>query len=252
MKLREALGILETGMVTAVGAGGKTSLLLSLAAEWQEKKAPFLLTTTTKMFFWQVQSYRPVMCRDYERGVRYVCKSLDKYGFASWFMRWRGTKVDGVFPRWLDMFMATKAVPHIFVEGDGARRKLIKAPASHEPVVPFANHLTLGVINLGALGCRLTPRYVHRPEILARLLGKSPGDTIEVRDIAVLAGHQQGVFQNTAGEKILVLTGGNREGISSVEKILKSLATFNTIGIKRCVLTAGFGRGMRVIEVFAL
>ncbi|MBZ4653505.1 MAG: hypothetical protein JG781_844 [Peptococcaceae bacterium] len=252
MKLSEALEVSEAGIITAVGAGGKTSLLLSLATEWCDRKAPFLLTTTTKMFFWQVQNHRPVICRDYERGVRYLRKLLDRHGFASWFTRWRGIKVDGVPPHWLDVFFQTQLVPHIFVEGDGARRKLIKAPAPHEPVVPFSNHLTLGVINLGALGRALTPRHVHRPEILARLLDKSLGDTIEVRDIAVLAGHKQGIFKGTPGEKALVLTGGNRTDVSSGEKILKYLSTANEVGIKRLILTEGFGGKMRVIEVFHL
>ena len=253
MKLSEALDVPEAGIITAVGAGGKTSLLLSLANEWRERKDPFLLTTTTKMFFRQVQNLQPVMCGDYERGVRYLRKILERHGFASWFARWRGTKVDGVPARWLDQFFQTNLVPHIFVEGDGARRKLIKAPAPHEPVVPCFNRLTLGVLNLGVLGFALAPRHVHRPEILARLLNKSLGDTIEVKDIALLAGHKRGIFKGApGGGKVLVLTGVNRKNVSSGEEILEYLPTANEVGIKRCVLLEGFGKNMQVIEVFEL
>lgn len=252
MKLSEALGVPEAGIVTAVGAGGKTSLLLSLANEWRERKEPFLLTTTTKMFFRQVQNLQPVICGDYERGVRYLRKILGRNGYASWFARWRGTKVDGVPARWLEQFFQTHLVPHIFVEGDGARRRLIKAPAPHEPVVPLSNHLTLGVLNLGALGFALAPRHVHRPEILAGLLNKSLGDTIEVKDFALLAGHKRGIFKGASGKKVLVLTGVNRTNAASGEKILKYLPTANEVGIKRCVLLEGFGMNMQVVEVFEL
>ena len=61
MRLFEALGIHEKGIVTAVGAGGKSSLLFTLMEEWREAQIKHLLTTTTKMSFEQVAPYEPII-----------------------------------------------------------------------------------------------------------------------------------------------------------------------------------------------
>ena len=49
LTMSEALKLSQREMVCAVGGGGKTSLVLSLASEGEEKNYPVIVTTTTKM-----------------------------------------------------------------------------------------------------------------------------------------------------------------------------------------------------------
>lgn len=249
MKLSQALGVTEPGIISCVGAGGKTSLLLSLSAEWRQAKEPFLLTTTTKMFFSQVKHLAPVFSQHYEQGEEEVVELLARYGYASWFKMQREEKVDGISPQWIDKLFASRIVPRILVEADGARNKLIKAPGSHEPVIPGLNHLTAGVLNINAVGQPISPEIVHRPEIVQTLLGKAPGDEIEPRDMALLAGHEQGIFRGCIGKKVLVLTGGDNRRTGIGEEVVEYLPQMNRIGLSRCVGVEGFGTQMRPLWV---
>lgn len=249
MILSKALGIKERGIITAVGAGGKSSLLMSLGTEWQERGSPFLLTTTTKMFFSQVRDYAPVLCRDYDRGRGFVLRFLQKYGYAAWFTGWRGTKVDGLPPEWVDRLFQSGIVPHVFVEGDGARRKLLKAPRPGEPVVSPGCDLVIGVLNLQALGRKLSPRIVHRLEKVAKLLGKKAGDVIEPEDLGILAGHEEGIFMGTGGRKVLVLASGSKAEKSVADRIMLKAKSLCAVEISSCVLTEGYGKTMKPLEV---
>lgn len=252
MKMTEALGLGDNSVLTCVGAGGKTSLLMTLGTEWQQEGRPFLLTATTKMFCWQVLDFYPVFCRDYERGSRQVRKFLAKHGCAAWFRNWRETKVDGLPPEWIDGLVRAGLVANVLVEGDGARRKLLKAPASHEPVIPTASNLVAGVLSLRAVGEELSAATVHRVEIAAKLLGKRCGAQIEAVDLATLAVHPQGIFKGTSQPRVLVLTGRDPENGRQAEAIAKLLKRLRSspADLVACVVTEGYGKQMRAVEVY--
>ena len=57
----------------------------------------------------------------------------------------------------------------IIAEADGSRGLPIKAPATHEPVIPPASALVVAVAGLSALG-RPLDEVCHRPELAAALL----------------------------------------------------------------------------------
>ena len=50
MQLKEALGLRRGGMVSLIGAGGKTTTMFRLAHELREDSWKVLVTTTTKIF----------------------------------------------------------------------------------------------------------------------------------------------------------------------------------------------------------
>ncbi|MCR4441428.1 MAG: selenium cofactor biosynthesis protein YqeC [Peptococcaceae bacterium] len=250
MNLTEALGLEENSFLTCVGAGGKTSLLMTLGTEWQKEGRPFLLTATTKMFCWQVLDFYPVFCRDYERGSRQVRKFMSKHGCAAWFRAWRETKVDGLPPEWIDELIRTGFAANVLVEGDGARKKLLKVPAPHEPVIPSASNLVAGVLSLKAVGEEFSSRFVHRLEIAAELLGKKPGERIEAADLATLAAHPQGIFKGAGQKKVLVLAGRDGENGSQAEIIAEQLNS-SPAHIAACVVTEGYGKLMKPVEVYS-
>lgn len=256
MRLSEALGIEKDRVITCVGAGGKSSLLITLANELRDEGRKFLLTTTTKMYYEQVSSFAPVFCSDYDRGIEHLGKRVEKYHYAGWFRRYVGLKALGLPTDWVDNIYRARLVSNILVEGDGARRKLIKAPDCHEPAVPSTSDLVIGVLSLKAIGQILSSSIAHRLEIVSDILDKKPGEVIEPLDLAILAGHERGIFQNVPGEKIVVLTGGEPGNCCAIaEEVaarLKSMKKTNlkSSNIMRIVVTNGFGDRMKPLGQF--
>ena len=78
------------------------------------------------------------------------------------------------------------------VEADGAKGRLLKAPAEYEPVIPDGADRVIIVAGLDAIGKPLDERAVHRPEIAVRLLGIPLGTTITPDLFTSLVGHTSG------------------------------------------------------------
>jgi probable selenium-dependent hydroxylase accessory protein YqeC len=118
-----------------------------------------------------------------------------------------GDKIKGVLPEVLDELFEEGACSYILVEADGSRRKPIKAPGPHEPVVPQKATQVFGVIGMDAIGRTLDEKTVHRPELLSEITGTSMGSMIDCEIIARLILSPRGLFKNAGlfSKKILVL-----------------------------------------------
>jgi probable selenium-dependent hydroxylase accessory protein YqeC len=84
----------------------------------------------------------------------------------------------------------------VLVEADGSKGLPVKAPASHEPVVPASSSIVIGVVGLDALGRPMDEHIVHRPEFFGPLVGCAPGERITAAHIARLANSTNGLFKN--------------------------------------------------------
>lgn len=252
MYVSDVLGITEGALVACVGAGGKSSLLMTLGTELKRNKKKFIVSSTTKMFFNQVVAFAPVYTADYTRGRYYLEKNLSGKGYAAWFKRWRGIKIDGIPPRWINELHREYEEVTIIIEADGARRKLIKAPGPHEPSVPELTDMLLGVLSLRALGRSLFKDTVHRLDKVLELLEKEEGDIITTEDLALLAGSKEGIFRDCPGRKVLVLTGMSDEIHFLSEDIIQAVKRNNRVGIEQCIITKGYGENMIPVGVFEL
>ncbi len=250
--LWSALGIDPAGVFACVGAGGKTSLIQSLAAEAVRKERPVLVTATTKMFYDQVAGYRLLLCPVYTERAGAIALNLQSGETVAWFAWQEGKKVVGVSPQGIDEVAANVPAACILVEADGARRCLIKAPAVHEPVIPDSTVMTIGVLNLTSLGQLLTEDYVHRLELVTKIIGKQPGASIEWEDLAKLAIHRHGIFQHARGTKVLLLSGAEKSGWEIAARQVAGYVKIADTAIERVVITAGFGSSMQVNEVYLL
>ena len=165
-------------VVSAVGAGGKTSLLKSLAREYAGQGRKVIGTTTTHMM---AESHPWFLLEPSEEKMRRI---LDRYGQV-----WVGTpalqgKMQGVSAAFMETIWNMK-LP-VLVEADGARRLPLKVPGEREPVIlPETTHF-LSVYGLDAVG-RPLEEICFRPERAAYLLGKNMTEPVTARDIAVLA-----------------------------------------------------------------
>jgi probable selenium-dependent hydroxylase accessory protein YqeC len=199
MTLYDALNIDPniSGLISFVGAGGKTSTMFRLAQEFKSLRKRVLVTTTTNIAFSETsQADRLVI--DNSRNISalprvepgtIVCLGSIMVGDEE--------KLKGVDREFVDEIYRQHLFDHIVVEADGSKRRPIKAPAHYEPVIPGETTQVIGVIGLDALGKTITEGYVHRPNLFCSITGKKIGDIIDRKCLADLILSEDGLFKHT-------------------------------------------------------
>jgi len=206
MLISEALDLKERAFISLVGAGGKSTLFNRLAEELIERKKRIMLSTTTKMFAWQLAPFvkkgRLIEGRDEETIQECIKKyfSLKSKGgrlaVIGEKIEDKGEeKVSGPPPEWLDKWWEESIGDFILVEADGAAGRPVKAPASYEPVIPLSTTDLIGVIGIDALGLSLQEENVFRSQIFSRLTGLNLGEKVGIEALAFLICHPQGLFK---------------------------------------------------------
>lgn len=182
-------------MICFVGAGGKTTAMFHLAKELKDLGKKVLVSTTTSIFFPHKEEF-DVSIISHEIGfnvlffvkngsITVIGKELTKEG-----------KLTGYQRAHLDHLFMQSNFDYILVEGDGARRKSIKAPAEYEPVIPSQTHCTVGVVGMDSMGKAITEENVHRVEQFYNLVNGSGKVVIDEKIIAHLIIHRKGLFKN--------------------------------------------------------
>ena len=174
----------ELAVVTLVGAGGKTSALFRLADEAVASGRRVVTTTTTRIFASQAEQApgRLVVDPDGNGSIDWDAleAELARHGHCLLVTSLTGPKCEGLPPTVVDGLAARAhdlGISLIAVEGDGSRRRPVKAPAPHEPVIPDCTTHLVPVAGLDALGLPLSEPYVHRPERMRALLQEADAST---------------------------------------------------------------------------
>jgi len=207
VQIYEALNLKERAFISLVGAGGKSTLFHRLADELALKNKRIILTTTTKMFSWQLAPFvkkgRLIEGHN-EESVRESIKkyfSLESKGGRLAVIEEKvednngEEKLSGPPPDWLDRWWEERIADYFLVEADGAAGRPVKAPASHEPVIPLSTTDLVGVIGINALGLSLQEENVFRSQIFSRLTGLNLGEKVGIEALAFLICHSQGLFK---------------------------------------------------------
>jgi probable selenium-dependent hydroxylase accessory protein YqeC len=180
MDWTDALALTGKDLLCFVGAGGKSSLIRHLAKAMAATGRKVLVSTTTKMFLHQLYDLGE-MCieKDPDRLIRRLECGLSGKGILT-AARALGEdgKVSGLSSDCIDLLFKRDLFQLLLIEADGARGKSLKAPATHEPVIPEACTLVLPVVGLDVLGRPLTEEYVHRPQIVSEAAGIRLNQTI--------------------------------------------------------------------------
>ena len=122
--------------------------------------------------------------------------ALDRQGLCLVVGAVEGEKARGVPSELPGRWLARPDVDFVLVEADGSRMRPIKAPATHEPVIPTETTLVVPVVGIDALDGRFS-QVTHRPEIAEELLRYSViGDQLSVENVAGLIAHPQGGLKN--------------------------------------------------------
>ncbi len=179
-------------VISAVGAGGKTTMLRRIADEYVRAGIPVLVTTTTHI----MKEDREWFLSGFSKEK--IEEQLQKAGQA-----WVGEPApDGKLGKLSDSALEKllgwevpeqkdpgkekqRKVP-ILIEADGAKRLPVKVPAEHEPVILSCTTHVLSVYGLDSVGKKIEDT-VFRPELAEILLNKKRTECVTEEDIARLA-----------------------------------------------------------------
>ncbi len=206
MLISEALNLKEKAFISLVGAGGKSTLFSRLADELAHKNKRMILTTTTKMFARQLAPFIKKGRLIEGHNEEIIQESIKKYFslkskggklavIGEKIEDNREEKISGPPPDWLDQWWEEKSVDYFLIEADGAAGRSVKAPASHEPVIPLSTTNLVGVIGIDALGLSLQEENVFRSEIFSRLTGLNLREKIGIEALSLLICHPEGLFK---------------------------------------------------------
>ncbi len=175
------------GVISLVGAGGKTTLMFELAKALSKARKKVLTTTTTKIFMPE-NSRSPITIieKDFDRFIEKAASELNHFSHFSAGSQYDplSNKIEGFTLETIYKLQHTELFDWIIVEADGARQKSLKASGPHEPVVPDnTTHLIL-VAGVDIVGKPLNDNYVHRPEIFSHNTGLEMKTVVDEHSIA--------------------------------------------------------------------
>jgi molybdenum cofactor cytidylyltransferase len=237
LKLYLALDIASGDVAAFVGAGGKSSAMLTVADELAQAGMKVLVAPTTKMLVSEAQRIGPLVTSEDAGELRMKAEEALS-NTASGVVVGSGllskNRVGGVEPA--DIPSLTPLADVVLVEADGSRRRPIKGTADHEPVLPNAATLVVAVGSIRAFGAPVDQEHVHRPELFSKLTGVGAGQSITARAFAqaMAKGSLHNVPDNA---RTAALITGVKPGKSMADAsvITRELWRF---GVKKVVLTS--------------
>jgi probable selenium-dependent hydroxylase accessory protein YqeC len=185
-------------LISIVGAGGKTTTMYTLAAELAQRGGRVITTTTTQIFFPEPGQTGALI-------VAAETPTLLEMISAAWQQHRRVTvagaiiradKLAGLKPGQPYELLMQSGAGAVIVEADGARHRMIKAPAEHEPVIPVHTNIALLMMSAGAINQPLSAEVAHRPERIASVVDMSLGEILTPIRIARLVTSEQGALKH--------------------------------------------------------
>lgn len=200
--------------IALVGAGGKTTLLYALAEHFAGQGVRTLVTTTTHIF--QPEDGRWARSPEEVKALW----SQASYGVAG--LKTGEGKLKSLPHQELAAYFELADI--VLVEADGARRMPCKVPASHEPVIPDACDIVIGVMGMEAFGKPLE-QVCFRKEEAVSLLKMKPEDTLGAQEMARILASEEGTRKNVGERDYYVVLNqcDSRERIQAGEEILRLL-----------------------------
>lgn len=203
--LRHSLMLKNGGVISIVGAGGKTALMFRLARELSKDGGRVLTTTTTKIYMpTRKQSSIVIISGSGEaiaNRAREVFKRHHHISAGSTIVPLKN-KLKGLKPETIDSLWQSGLFRWIIVEADGAAGRPLKAPALHEPVVPQSTRWHVAVVGLDVVGKPLTDQWVFRPHLVSRISGLAMGAAITEKDIAAVLTESNGILKNSPSQAL--------------------------------------------------
>lgn len=218
MKFKDCLEIRKNDILTFVGAGGKTTSIKRLAAEYRNN---LIITTTTHFFPFSSFQHGEIIIKNEKKFDSYLeeikLKTADDIVV---FGREKDSsgKIQGISPLWLDKLKVNLPESNFLVEGDGAKGRYIKVPAEHEPVIPTRTDIIAVVLGMNNLGEKISKKNSFRINKLTEIAdGKYIDEKLIVKILTSKKSY--GYYKEKCRNYICILTQVNEENYCSAKKI---------------------------------
>jgi probable selenium-dependent hydroxylase accessory protein YqeC len=203
------------GIVCAVGAGGKKSLLAHLATTHPGRVA--ITATVFTTYFQEHLGFAVAIDEDARlparvasldpaRSVAYACPG-DKPGRRA-----------GASAATVERIHRECGFAATYVKADGARMRMVKAPADDEPALAQGCTTVVPILSARAIGEPLTPAIAHRVERIERVAGLRQGEQITAQHIGRLLASQDGMMKATGRMRVVpvinMVDDGEREALA--------------------------------------
>jgi probable selenium-dependent hydroxylase accessory protein YqeC len=236
LKLYLAMGISAGDVVAFAGAGGKSGAISTIAGELAADGSTAVVAPTTKMMVSEASRIGPLVTAEDPAELR--TKVKEALGDSPVVVAGSGliskNRVGGLEPSVFPMLAELAEV--VLVEADGARRRLLKGTADHEPLLPDSCTLVVAVGNVAALGKPVDEEHVHRPQLFSELTGIGAGQSITARAFARALAH--GSLRNLPeGTSAAALITGVEPGRSMADAAVVTRELWR-LGVKRVVLSS--------------
>lgn len=236
LSLSDLINLPEHPLISLVGAGGKTTTMYTLARELAQKGKRVITTTTTQIF-------TPTPDETEQLIIEVETSMLLSKVKAAWEYHRRITiatsinergKLIGLSPDIPARLMQEGGADAVIIEADGARHRMIKAPADYEPVVPRETNVALLLMSAAAINQPLSEEVAHRPERIAEVTGINPGDTLTPAVIARLMTSERGALKGipeTASAYVLIthVTLKQREAVRELAQLARDSSRINGV-----------------------
>jgi probable selenium-dependent hydroxylase accessory protein YqeC len=187
------------GIVCAVGAGGKKSVLYQLAREHPGRLALTATVHTTEfpadlgvdqVIDEDANLRSRVLLADPTRSVAYACPSSKPGRHA------------GASPATIRAIHDAGVFAATFVKADGARMRWIKAPQADEPILVPGADTVIPVVSARAIGEPLSERVAHRIDRVAEVTGTAPGELLTPEAVGRLLASEHGALQHAGSARV--------------------------------------------------
>jgi len=208
VSLREGLMLGEGGVISLVGAGGKTSLMFKLAHELAMSGESVLTTTTTKIYEPLPEQSTHLIISGSVSGMLDKAQAAlkDCQHITGAFEKLSDQrKLRGFTPEFVQAISNSHLFRWILVEADGAAGRPLKAPAEHEPVIPDCTTQVVGIVGLNGAGQPLSDQWVFRPERFNQLSGLAHGSAVTEAAIVAVLVHEKGIFKNAPAAAVRIV-----------------------------------------------
>lgn len=243
------------GVVSLVGAGGKTTLMFRLAKEISEGGESVLTTTTTKIMMPAKEKSARVIVSSRLEQVIAEAKDLLKNSFHVTAGREHilpENKLIGFDPDAVRKLWESGLFRWILVEADGAAQRPLKAPAGHEPVIPECSTHVVVVIGLDAVGQPLEEKRVFRSEVYSQVTGVPLGSPVTERSVAEIVLNDNGMMKGSpsAAMRCVFLNKADNENACSIGRGIASILREESKGNLERILIGSVRKEPPVVKIF--
>ncbi len=191
----------RSGLVCAIGAGGKKTTLYRLLEAHPGRVA---LTSTVFIPLFPKYLDANVVRERSERLLPAVTEAAATHRCVAYtrLTKKRG-RFEGVPPMQVREIHGRVGFDVTFVKADGARSRLVKVPADNEPQLPDRVSTVLPIVSARAINQPLSERNAHRIDQIEQVTGACVGEPLTPTHIARLLTSERGLLKGVGDATVV-------------------------------------------------